>query len=302
MTRRLLIRLGWGIGLLGAALLAPAAPLLLDAARAGDALVAVGERGIIERSIDGGATWIRSERIVSTTLCGISFGDKLHGWAVGHGAVVLHTTDGGETWEHQFTGDDVESPLLDVLALDTNHVIAVGAFGAYYETRDAGTTWEQQWIIDEDAHLNRISRTHGGALFIAGEFGTLLRSTDAGDSWENLSTGDGGSLYGVLELADRTLLTYGLRGRVHRSTDDGETWTEVRTPGTGLLMTGIELVSTNTVILAGQGRTWWTSQNAGQTFHAASTITPAVAELLLTPDGRLLTFGEGGAGFAPSAP
>lgn len=276
-------------------------PLLLDADVAGDAIVAVGERGLIQRSTDSGNTWTTVDSGVPRTLGAISFADDRNGWAAGHGAIILRTTDGGKSWEHQFTGDDEESPFLDLIALSGAHVVAVGAFGMYYESHDAGATWAQQWLLDEDAHLNRISQAPDGTLWIAGEFGTLLKSTDQAANWELLSTGEDGSLYGVLPLTNGDLLAYGLRGRIYHSDDAGETWTRSKTPGTGLLMTGIELSSPQTILVAGQGRTFWSSRDGGRTFTTADDNTPAIAEFLLAPTGQLLVFGELGAAAAPSA-
>ena len=70
-------------------------------------------------------------------------------------------------------------------------------------------------------------------------------------------------------------------------------------PGTGLLMAGIELGAARTIILAGQARTWWVSRDGGKTFTAPTDDTPGVAELLLTPTGQLLMFGEDGVNPAP---
>lgn len=273
--------------------------LLLDAALAGDAIVAVGERGLIQRSTDGGETWTTVESGVARTLCAVTFLDQRNGWAAGHGAIILRTEDGGKSWQHQFTGDDEESPILDIMAVSGGHVIAVGAFGAYYESHNSGADWEQHFVLEEDMHINRISRGPDGTLWMAGEFGTLLRSDDSAKTWQPLSTGEDGSLYGVLPLTNGTLIAYGLRGRVYRSTNNGENWTSLETPGTGLLMTGIELSSANTLIVAGQARTWWVSRDGGETFTATIDNTPAIAELLLTPSGHLLTFGETGSNPAP---
>jgi len=270
-------------------------PLLLDAAVAGYAIVAVGERGLVQRSSDGGSSWRTIDSGVPRTLCAVTFADERTGWAAGHGAIILRTSDGGKSWQHQFTGDDVESPFLDIIALTGGHVIAVGAFGMYYESHDAGATWEQRWVLDEDAHLNRITQTRDGTLWLAGEFGTLLKSTDQAETWDILSTGEDGSLYGVLPLTNGDLLAYGLRGRIYRSTDGGETWERSKTPGTGLLMTGIELASASTILVAGQGRTMWTSRDNGRTFTSPGGNTPAIAEFLLSPTGQLLIFGEQGA-------
>ena len=81
-------------------------PLTLDGALAGPAIIVVGERGLIRRSLDGGTTWKPIESGVTRTLCAVSFSDDRNGWAAGHGAVILRTTDGGVSWEHQFTGED----------------------------------------------------------------------------------------------------------------------------------------------------------------------------------------------------
>lgn len=270
-------------------------PLLLDAAVAGYAIVTVGERGLVQRSTDGGTTWDTIDSGVPRTLCAVTFTDERTGWAAGHGAIILRTSDGGKSWQHQFTGEDEESPFLDILALSGGHVIAVGAFGMYYESHDDGATWEQRWVLDEDAHLNRITQARDGTLWLAGEFGTLLKSTDQAETWETLSTGEDGSLYGVLPLTNGDLLAYGLRGRIYYSTDEGETWARSDTPGTGLLMTGVELSSARTIIVAGQGRTMWTSRDNGRTFTSSGSNTSAIAEFLLSPSGRLLGFGEMGA-------
>ena len=57
------------------------------------------------------------------------------GWAVGHDTLILHTTDGGETWTKQFGGGESENSLLSVYFHDANHGWAVGAFNYTAETQ-----------------------------------------------------------------------------------------------------------------------------------------------------------------------
>ncbi len=59
---------------------------------------AVGERGTILHTTDGGQTWEVQNSGVSTVLFDVEFSDSLHGVAVGDSNVVLITTDGGATW------------------------------------------------------------------------------------------------------------------------------------------------------------------------------------------------------------
>ena len=59
---------------------------------------AVGSRGTILGTTDGGATWQIQRSGTSQALAGIFFTNRLHGWAVGHSNTILKTTDGGQTW------------------------------------------------------------------------------------------------------------------------------------------------------------------------------------------------------------
>lgn len=276
--------------------------LLLDAAFAGTDLVAVGERGTILRSPDNARTWQRVPSGTRTTLTGIAFAPEpgaTTGWALGHDALILATTDGGRTWSKQYQGDDLEESFLDVAALDSTHAIAVGAYGLFAETRDGGKTWTRRKILLDDAHLNRIARSPAGVLYLAGEHGTLFRSADRGETWQLIPAPYDGSLYGVLALDARSLLAYGIEGRVFRSVDEGATWTPVSTPAKVLLATATQLKG-GAVFLAGEARTLLASADSAKSFVPAPTTLPtAIAELIALPDGNLLALGEAGATIIP---
>lgn len=274
--------------------------LLLDGAVVGRDLVVVGERGAILFSSDQAASWQRAKVPTRATLTGVSFAPVPpprpagQGWAVGHDAVILATSDAGRTWTRQFQGEDLQQSFLDVLAVDEQHIIAVGAYGLYYSSRDGGQTWAQRKIRQEDSHFNRISRGPSGTLYLAGETGTLLRSSDQGATWEPLRAPYDGSVYGIMPLDRRTLIAHGLEGKVFRSVDDGASWTPVATPGEVLLATGLQLRS-NHLLLAGQARTLLLSLDYGKTFAAsARALTTGIAELLELEDGRILALGEAG--------
>jgi photosystem II stability/assembly factor-like uncharacterized protein len=78
--------------------------LLQDIARAGDRLVAVGERGHITYSDDNGKTWQQADDPTRAMLNAVFFISPEEGWAVGHDGLVLHTGDGGKTWAMQLDG------------------------------------------------------------------------------------------------------------------------------------------------------------------------------------------------------
>src|SRR6476620_10550171 len=78
--------------------------LLLSVTRAGDRLVAVGQRGHILISTDRGKTWTQSPAPVSSDLTSVFFVDARLGWAVGHFSDTAPTENGGEHWTVQLTG------------------------------------------------------------------------------------------------------------------------------------------------------------------------------------------------------
>ena len=296
-------------GLLPALLTAgePALPrgLLLDGAVSGSLAVVVGERGSIWVSRAPAAGWRQVAAPTRATLTGVALAPPAAertpgiGWAVGHDAIVLATSDGGTTWTRQYQGENLQDSFLDVLALDARHAIAVGAYGLYLSTRDGGATWERRPVQDGDAHLNRITRSAAGTLFVAGEGGTLLRSRDQGTTWSPLRTPYAGSFYGVLPLDRRTLLAHGLRGHLYRSADEGDTWQEIPPPVVGLLATAVRLRS-NLILVGGPARALAASRDYGLTFSLVpGAPATAVAELLELPDGQVLALGEAGATVLP---
>jgi photosystem II stability/assembly factor-like uncharacterized protein len=278
--------------------------LLLGAAACGDAIVAVGERGTLVRSTDNARSWQELPRPVRATLTAISFAPterqpastaSAPGWAVGHDAVILGSTDGGRTWAKQYQGETLDDSFLDVLAFDARRVIAVGEFGLYVESADAGQTWKRRKVSPEDGRLNRISRGPTGTLYLAGEHGILLRSGDHGATWTALAAPARGSFYGVLALDRRTLVAYGLLDHVYRSVDDGASWQPIATPQQVLLATALQLKS-NTLVLAGAARTIRISRDYGKTFAPLDGApATAIAALLELPGGGILALGEAGA-------
>ena len=288
-----------GLGALHAADIAPRM-LLLGGAFAGTDLVVVGERGTILRSTDRAQTWQLATVTASAMLTGISFApDGRHGWAVGHDALILATTDGGHVWQKQWQGENLSDSFLDVLALDAQHAIAVGAYDLFLITADGGKTWARRKVLDDDHHLNRLSLGPTGTLYLAGEHGTLLRSTDHGDHWTPIPAPYEGSFYGILPLDQRTLLAHGLRGRLYRSADDGATWEPVPTPAPMLLATALKLKS-NFVVLAGQSRALLVSRDYGRTVNPwSASFDQPIAALLELPDGSVLSLGEAGASILP---
>jgi photosystem II stability/assembly factor-like uncharacterized protein len=233
---------------------APERAVLLAAAAAGPRWVAVGERGIIVRSEDGGRHWTQVAAPVSVTLTAVRFADAKHGIVVGHGGTVLVTEDGGMRWERRLDGrriaellladaqargdaaaqkaaeqlrsDGPDKPLLDVLPLGPQRALVVGAYGLALATEDGGRTWAS-WSARLDnpkaLHLYAV-RQRGQRMVIAGEQGLAFKSEDGGQTFQALATPYKGSFFTAELPDDHEIVLAGLRGKAWRSTDGGHDW------------------------------------------------------------------------------
>ena len=269
--------------------------LLLDAARIGKRIVAVGERGHIVLSDDGGANWRQVNSPTQFTLTALYFLDEKNGWAVGHDSVILKSNDGGASWRQVHHAPDEQKPLLDVWFADELNGYAMGAYGLFMETSNGGIGWQQRKIFDGDTHINAFASVEG-KQFIAGEAGTLLRSDDAGKTWQALCSPYKGSFFGILPLSDNSLLAFGLRGNVFRSYDSGATWNAVESGTEATLMGGL-VSADGRVVLAGQGGVTLVSQDQVRSFHLRNHASgKALAAILSADKGKddLLLFGESG--------
>jgi photosystem II stability/assembly factor-like uncharacterized protein len=270
--------------------------LLLAVARAGDRLVAVGDHGDIVLSPDGGRTWTQSVAPTRALLTGVSFAGAQQGWVVGHDGVILHTTDGGLTWQHQDDGRSLDNIYLDVLFRDVQHGCIIGAYGMFLRTTDGGRTWLPGRPSADEVHYNRISAGADGWLYLAGESGAALASRDDGLTWARLVVPYDGSLFGILPLDHGRIIAYGLRGHILRSDDHGASWAPLANDVTVLIMGGARLRNGD-IVLAGQGGNFFLSRDAGLGFTPwkPAGFDTSVADLVEAPDGAIVTVGEAGA-------
>jgi photosystem II stability/assembly factor-like uncharacterized protein len=270
--------------------------ILMDITRAGDRLVAVGERGFALLSDDSGKSWRAVGTPVSRTLTAVAFENAKVGVAVGHGGSLVRTEDGGDTWTEIPMEEAAPDSLLGVTSLGGGKYAAYGAFGLYFNSTDDGKTWTRRTVISEDfdRHISEVIVGHYGVLGMVGESGTLARSTDMGETWTEVPSPYPGSYFGAVQAKDDSLIAFGMRGSVFRSTDLAQTWQKVEL-GTTTSLNGGCVLSDGRVILVGNAGLVVTSSDNGQTLDVK--WTPAgkgLAAIAEAPDGSVVTVGETG--------
>ena len=241
--------------------------LLLDVHGWGERVLAVGERGHILLSTDGGKNWQQVAAPTRRTLTGVFLIDDQTAWAVGHQSVILKSGDGGETWAKANAENDPETAYLDILFLDAKTGFIVGSYGKFLSTSDGGERWVET-KQDDDPHLSHIIPAPDGGLWLTGEFGTVRRSGDRAKRWEPLATPYEGTFFGTLPLAKGGAVVFGLRGNIFRS-EDGKAWKQVESPTQSLLHGGLALADDRLVLTAAAGELL-VSADEGRSFRLAT--------------------------------
>ncbi len=294
--------------------------MLLDGVSKDGLMAAVGERGHVLLSTDG-EQWRQVLVPTRTTLTAVYFHDKMNGWIVGHDAVILRTTDGGNVWQKVNADPEGQIPLFDVWFGNGKQGIAIGAYGLYLISGDGGVTWDKSELnisVDKsiydldrehpvaeddddfqdsyDLHLNSIAVASNGRAYIAAESGKVYRSDDFGDHWIPLAIPYIGSFFGILPVTGDIILVFGLRGHLFRSEDAGEHWQKIQTPTRAMLTNGIA-VTANEIYITGLGGTILKSNDTGKSFTLIEQdARNGFTAIIQGHDGNLITLGEKGIG------
>ena len=189
-------------------------------------------------------------------------------------------------------------PLMDVWFANEQQGWASGAYGTLLHTSNGGRLW-QDWSHkvdnDEQLHLNGVTGTPDGTLFLASEWGTIFRSSTAGETWKAIDSGYEGSFFGLLVNPDtNSLFAYGLRGTVYRSTDKGQNWSEVQSRAQGSLF-GAYATPDGRLTFVGAGGTVTRSEDNGLHFNLLVQDSHLGAYgIAPTTDGHYVITGEQG--------
>lgn len=297
--------------------------LLTDADRAGDRIVAAGERGHIIFSDNAGDSWTQGAVPVSVTLTGLDFGTDTHGWAVGHSGVVLHTADAGETWELQLTGVDA-ARLAIATREDQIQAMEEQIAEAPEEEID-----DLEWALDDlvfslenmesDLEIGPVNplldvwfenQNHG---FVVGAYGMFLRTTDGGQTWQDmgpqLDNPRSFHLNSITQITGGALVIAGEAGQIFVSEDNGDTWERRESPYDGSLFgalgtgkPGEALVfglRGNTFISTDLGETWKVVPNEGGTTLNDGAVADDGRITLVGNSGAVLLSTDGGESFQP---
>jgi photosystem II stability/assembly factor-like uncharacterized protein len=148
--------------------------------------------------------WTLQTSPSSTVLSGVYAIDSLNVWAVGQKGLIIHTTDGGVSWDSVPNG--TESNLLTVEFINADTGFVGGSEDAssppftdnlIQRTTDGGLTWEFQDLPSGDqmtiADIDFIIGPPGEPMrgYSTGGLSHAWRTDNLGDPWEHVRGGCG---------------------------------------------------------------------------------------------------------------
>jgi photosystem II stability/assembly factor-like uncharacterized protein len=240
-------------------------------------LWAVGDRGILLRSVDGGKIWNSSTIDSYYNLTGIYFIDQNNGWAIGekklqsdtsklqrYESMVWFSQNGGSSWTPQ------DLPVNAEMANSIKFVgkkgwisgtihFEGGSSGAVFTTSNGGTDWMVQFSAQRDMVLNSVDFCDSlngwvGGYNLNGTKGNVVfNTTDGGTTWS--SQNDTDEVYKVKFIDKKKGYISGLRLHgtggplIMRTTNGGASWDEIPAKHTGEAANGLWLSAERFVVV-----------------------------------------------------
>jgi photosystem II stability/assembly factor-like uncharacterized protein len=268
--------------------------LLLDAVRTNAGYFAVGERGHVLVSEDG-QSWTQAKVPTRATLTTIATADGIL-WAAGHDGVIVHSTDGGQSWTRRraapWSYDIVDPsegvPVMDLFFTDARNGFAIGAYSLMLVTNDGGVTWTPRSVLGdqpvEEAPAPAVEEDAG-----------------AGDDW-TFSEDDlmldaelDPHLNAMTRAGSGALVIAGERGAFLRSRDGGQTWESKRLPYEGSMF-GVLAWEDDHILVFGLRGNVLESRDLGDSWTEVETgITTSIMGGHALPGGGAILVGANGA-------
>lgn len=258
-----------------------------------------GDQGIL-RTTDGGDHWALA--VTPEDMEAVYFINATEGWACGNNGAVLHSTNGGQNWSAQVSGE-VEK-LRDIWFADANNGWAVGRDGILIHTNDGGQNWSPQSspATDDLRGVHMLDIQRGWAV---GSRGLILYTENGGLNWNTqLSSpnGEEDDFEAIFALNADTAWVSGGQGRIFVTFNGGSNWTP-QASGATTVLNDIHFAYADEGLTAGAGGYIAHGMAAGGMWHTLQPpafvsfngvwVQNSSRQFVVCGDGRIFRRGDG---------
>jgi len=260
-------------------------------------------------SLSGGAAQSRQSPSSAPQASGLSESPSsaassaaLCAWAGGEGGIFA-TTDGGETWQRQYSSSDA---VVNGLSFsDSTHGWAAGSDGLLLSTTDGGVTWQDRSLGEQSAPyawLVGVACVDAQHVWVVGEH--TYATSDGGDSWMQRHSQE--NLAVAADEAGRVWVAGGTT--LVRSSDGGATWADVYPDGCRATLLDVTtrgrevyVVSSTAsptpkpvMLASSNGGETWTTRTLATWGTADGVATSSTSHAWAISEGRTVTSRDGG--------
>jgi photosystem II stability/assembly factor-like uncharacterized protein len=219
---------------------------------------AVGSKGFIVKTVNGGLDWTAMNTFTKENLLGIQIldTDNFYVWS---SMKLWHSKDQGNSWTLK---QEFPNARNVVTFINPNIGWSAGQNGKAYKTTDGGSTWTMQ---ETNNYLeifctwfkNEVTGWMGGR-------GYIYSTNDGGTNWNNTYLGNGN----LIQISDIKFLNDSIgyaaaKTHIYKTTDGGKNWAVVYSDNSWW-QTTLTLLDENTIVSSGQrtiisydrGETW----------------------------------------------
>lgn len=225
---------------------------------------AVGGKGTIMATSDGGKTWKQMRRPTWAALEEVSFVNLKFGYVAGSigtydrktdtttaGVGILRTSDGGQTWQRCYR-DDTSYNVWEIATLSEMTALAIVDGNRVIRTMDGGKKWHE--VFFKLIGPQSVVFTKAGVGWMVGEK-LFYKSTDKGFTWRT-PQGIPCSLlehdWWSIDFADENIgMAVSEDSAIALTNDGGQTWIDI-TPNVGEALRRVRLQGQTGIVFGSQ--------------------------------------------------
>jgi photosystem II stability/assembly factor-like uncharacterized protein len=189
----------------------------------------------IAKSSNGGESWqffIPQHKGYFTSIC---FIDSNTCWVTSSFGEVIHTHDGGKSWEIIST---LTAYFKDIYFINNQIGFVTSSAGEIFKSNDGGINWVRVYMVDGEI-AERIQFTDQNHGWCCTYEGTLAITKDGGQEWTKITSPQIYNTYFIDELNGWGVDYF---GNVQKSNDGGKTW-DIQNTGFDKQLMAVKFIS-----------------------------------------------------------
>ncbi|MFM7014918.1 MAG: YCF48-related protein [Bacteroidota bacterium] len=219
---------------------------------------------LLYKSNDGGNTWNLLSIFIGANASDVCFISNNEGW-VSVGSLIQHTTDGGITWNTQYS---ISNEYIVAIKMESNgNVVAATDFGTLLHSADFGQNWTMN--SNQSGIFNAMDVNSNFSVAVTSINNTLYKSLDNGVTWSSPINTPSALLSSTVRSIKIIGSTYYLlttnNGEVIKTIDGGNTWL-VNNDLIGNELFTCSAIGSSKIIVAGINGKIGLSTNSASTF------------------------------------